>query len=180
MLTSRDLRKPQCGRCVTARLQCGGTRGITFVQFDGHGQSAQPSDRGRDVAGCLAVEVGTRTPDTATRLHQEIHRALSPSRDDVFTAFTLSNLLPVQSLLVFNPGVITIKSLSALATSYFGIKHQDRAITQYGFKRYSDALRAVHSALEASVSPPSFDLIEAVMLMGLIEVHQTFCSAHIF
>ena len=35
----------------------------------------------------------------------------------------------------------------ALATTYFGIKRRERAVAQYGFKRYSEALKNVHTAL---------------------------------
>ncbi|KAG9193391.1 hypothetical protein G6011_03426 [Alternaria panax] len=64
---------------------------------------------------------------------------------------------------------MTNQSYLALCTTYFGIKRQDRAITQFGFKRYSQALGSVHSALEEPMFSSSFDLLEAVMVMSLIE-----------
>jgi hypothetical protein len=175
VLTSGDLRKPQCGRCVTARLQCGGPRGITIIQCDGHGKFARPEDR--NPADCSALQVSTRATGQP---HLEIHRGLSFPHDDVFTAFTLSHLLPEQGASESTPGILTRGSFLALATTYFGIKRQEKAITQYGFKRYSDALRVVHSALESSRPSPSFDLLEAIMIMALIEVRNTSYSAHLF
>lgn len=71
------------------------------------------------------------------------------------------------------PGInrtITGECFLALSTTYFGLKHQDKMITARGLLKYGGALRIVHEALAKDDASRSFDLLEAVMIMALIEV----------
>ncbi|KAL1799239.1 hypothetical protein ACET3X_003276 [Alternaria dauci] len=161
-----DLAKPQCGRCIKARLQCGGPRGIAIIQY---GQRRCTRSDDPSPVRSFALKAIAAVPADVQHPIPGIHRGLSVFHDDTFTAFTLSNFLPISGVLDVAPGTLTTKSFLALATTYFGIKRQDSAVTQFGLKRYSDALGTVHSALAQSVSSPTFDLLEAIMVMSLIE-----------
>lgn len=72
-----------------------------------------------------------------------------------------------------DPGIdraITGECFLALSTTYFGIKHYETAVTTRGLTRYGAALHTVHGALADDVASRSFDVLEAVMIMAVIEV----------
>jgi hypothetical protein len=95
------------------------------------------------------------------------------SYDDLFMEFTHLNLLPGTEKIDVVPGVdraITAQCFLALSCTYFGVKHQDKRITQRGLLRYSRALTTVNNALTKYDAVQSFDLLEAVTIMAMIEV----------
>ena len=167
-LTSSDLSTPQCGRCIKARLECGGPRGITIIPFNGQRRPLR-SISSAPVDSC-PVGTGATALVNFGQLNLQLQPGPSFSRDDIFISFTRSTFMPEADFLWLAPGTIAAESFMALATTYFGIKRQERAIAQYGFKRYSEALKNVHAALEEFNSSQSVDLLEAVMIMALIEV----------
>lgn len=103
----------------------------------------------------------------------QLNRTLTVPRDDLYQAFTHSHLLfGVEGVLV-DPGIdraITGECFLALSTTYFGIKHYETAVTTRGLTRYGAALHTVHGALADDVASRSFDVLEAVMIMAVIEV----------
>lgn len=105
-----------------------------------------------------------------TREGFTIGMSLSMTQDDVFIAFTRSQFLPGDDSFLVASGAITSQCLLALATTYSGIELGQKAVLQQGLKRYGGALDAVHRALEIDHMSPLFDVLEAVMLMSLIEV----------
>ena len=66
---------------------------------------------------------------------------------------------------------ITGKCFLALSTTYFGIKHHETAVTARELSRYGAALQTVHEALADDHASSSFDVLEAVMIMAVIEVY---------
>ncbi|UPX12199.1 uncharacterized protein EKO05_0002762 [Ascochyta rabiei] len=58
----------------------------------------------------------------------------------------------------------------ALSTTYFGIKHHKMTVTSLGLRRYGAALQAVHEALADDNVSRIIDVIEAVMIMAVIEL----------
>jgi hypothetical protein len=57
-----------------------------------------------------------------------------------------------------------------LSYTYFGVKHHDKDITQSGLQKYGRSLAALNSALAENHASRSFDVLEAIMIMALIEV----------
>jgi hypothetical protein len=102
--------------------------------------------------------------------------AISPmpiSYDDVVLTFTHMNLLPRTDKIPVAPDIsrtITSECFVALAYTYFGAKHNARNITQWGLQKYSRALTTVHTALTSRDVARSFDVLEAITIMALIEV----------
>lgn len=102
-----------------------------------------------------------------------VTRPLAVPRDDLYQAFTHSHLLTGVEAILVNPGIdraITGKCFLALSTTYFGIKHHEKAVTSRGLSQYGNALHAVHEALQDQDASRSFDVLEAVMIMAVIEV----------
>jgi hypothetical protein len=103
----------------------------------------------------------------------QITRPLTVAHDDLYQAFTHSHLLTGIEAILVDPGVdraITGECFLALSTTYFGIKHHEKAVTTRGLSRYGAALQTVHEALADEVASRSFDVLEAVMIMAVIEV----------
>jgi long-subunit fatty acid transport protein len=93
--------------------------------------------------------------------------------DEVFLTFTQTNLLPKADRIVFVSGVdrtITAECFLALAYTYFGAKHHERNITQRGLQKYGRALKTVNGALTDHNAALSFDVLEAITIMAVIEV----------
>lgn len=103
----------------------------------------------------------------------QIVQPLTVSYDDLYQAFTHSQLLAGIEAISVDPGIdrtITAQCFLALSTTYFGIKHHEKAVTTRGLSRYETALRRVHDALADENSLRSFDMLEAVMIMEVTEV----------
>jgi len=103
----------------------------------------------------------------------ELQSPLTVPRDDLYQAFTHSHLLPGVEAILVDPGVdrtMTGACFLALSTTYFGIKHHEKAVTTRGLSRCGAALQTVHEALTDERASTSFDVLEAVMIMAVIEV----------
>jgi hypothetical protein len=116
VLTSQDLSKPQCRRCIKARLQCGGPHGIAIIQY-GQSRPDQPDDLGP--APSSLPKAITTTPTNIQQPDPGIYPALSLSHDEIFTTFTLLNFLPNSNLPNVAPGTMTTQSFLALASNIF-------------------------------------------------------------
>lgn len=112
----------------------------------------------------------TAAPLASSNSGSVIAPTLKLDQHDIFASFTISKLLPTQEGLSIAPGVITNEAFAALAATYFGIKQQETSIAELGFKKYSNALKIVHTALVDEQQSRSDDLLEAIMIMALIEV----------
>jgi hypothetical protein len=58
----------------------------------------------------------------------------------------------------------------ALSTTYFGLKYHEQAVATRGLSQHGAALQTVHKALADEDASRSFDVLEAVMIMAVIEV----------
>lgn len=58
----------------------------------------------------------------------------------------------------------------ALATSYFGSEHREKAVLEQGLQRYGSALKDLNTALGDLERCKTYDVLEAVTLMSLFEV----------
>jgi hypothetical protein len=95
------------------------------------------------------------------------------SHDHIFTAFTRYNLLPKTEDIIVVSEVdrkITSQCFLALSYTYFGVKHHDKDVTQSGLQKYGQSLGVLNNALAKHNTARSFDVLEAVMIMALIEV----------
>ena len=84
-----------------------------------------------------------------------------------------SQLLTGVEAILVDPGfdrTIAAECFLALSTTYFGIKHHEKAVTTRGLSRYGAALQTLHEALADENASRSFDVLEAVMIMAVIEV----------
>jgi hypothetical protein len=103
---------------------------------------------------------------------------LPVAHDDLVTAFTRYNLLPKNDHIVVSPEIdrrITTQCFLALSYTYFGVKHYNKDITQSGLQKYGQSLSVLNNALADDDVSRSFDVLEAIMIMALIEVF-----SHIF
>jgi hypothetical protein len=158
------LARPFCLRCQKARISCAGPRGITIVPYGGIKNTARSSVN--------AVEDDWRSP-TERVLDLNITRTLAVPYDEVYQAFTHSRLLSGLDTVPRDSefdGAIAGKCFLALSTTYFGIKHHEKAVTSHGLSRYSSALQTVHKALGDESASRSFDLLEAIVIMQVTEV----------
>lgn len=165
--TWSDLAVPRCGRCAKARLQCSGPRDIAIFSCEGQTRAFRSVG---DLHDHSISQNRTLTLVASSNRGSEIVRSIGLDQYDVFAAFTVSKLLPTQEGLSIAPGIIADEAFAALAATYFGIKQQERSIAEFGFERYSKALKTVHIALVDENQSRSDDLLEAVMIMALIEV----------
>lgn len=159
-----DLARPCCLRCQKARLLCSGPRGISIVHYSG------PKDTARFPACPVDNDVDSQMVQASV---QHILKPLTVPHDDMYQAFTQAHLLSGVEAISVDPGidrVITGKCFLALSTAYFGIKHHEKTVFTRGLSRYSIALQTVHDALRDEGASRSFDLLEAVMIMQVIEV----------
>jgi hypothetical protein len=97
-----------------------------------------------------------------------------PSEDDVFTSYPFMKLMHGQERASVSPGVsrgqVSEKCFLALSTAFFGAEHKQATLVRLGFHRYGAALVEVKSALGDSMQCHSYDLLESVVIMALIEV----------
>jgi hypothetical protein len=94
------------------------------------------------------------------------------SYDDICTAFTRCNLLPKTEDTIIASQIdrkITSQSFLALSYTYFGVKHNDKHITQNGLRQYGRSLSVLNNALTKDDAALSLDVLEAIMVMALIE-----------
>jgi hypothetical protein len=170
VLNKADLTKPGCGQCALRGLQCGGPQSIVIIPYNKRRNTA-PSRKNscNDPNARAFVQQVEKTGQTNAIL------TLPVSYDDVFTAFTNLKLLPGTEKIVLPPEfdrTITEQCFLALSYTYFGAKHQDKGITQHGLQRYGQALGTVNRALIQHDAAQSFDVLEAVTILAMIEVRR--------
>jgi hypothetical protein len=167
-----DETRPDCTRCLKAKLTCGDWPSMTVIQFDGQTKRQQrtlPLKQKSPKAEEKALEVTL------------FSNPLSPwskitiSSDDIFVNYTLAHLLKgsdqVNQIVV--PGIDTTLSdqcFLALSTSYFGSKHGEHALVERGLQRYGSALKKLHEALADATKCITYDVVESVIVMALFEV----------
>jgi hypothetical protein len=170
-LTREDLGRPACGQCLKSRLVCGGPRDLAFVVYKGHQATVTPKqEAGNAGASTSAVKRAAATVNTPSLILQY---DLPVSRDDVYTAFTRCNLLSENGHIVVPDSVdrsITAQCFLALSYTYFGVKHREQDITQDGLQQYGRALSVLNGSLAKTNAAQSFDVLESVMIMAMIEV----------
>jgi hypothetical protein len=112
--------------------------------------------------------------------HSYSIQSLAVPCDDVYLAFTHSRLLTGVEKILVGPWIdcaVTSECFLALSTTYFGVEQREKSIMVHGLSRYGAALQTLHKALADSVASRSFDVLEAVMIMALIEASLTLCAA---
>jgi len=170
---SQDLVKPKCGQCTKSRLECGGFRDLSFILYDnGPVRDAPKKTKANNTNG---FKPSASPPPAFSDI---LYNPIIP-RDDIFTAFTRMHFLPENPHIVVPAHVnrtLASQCFLALSYTYFGLKHQDREITRHGLHRYSHALTSLNSALPKKYAAHSFDVLESIMLMALIEVILSFKS----
>ena len=62
------------------------------------------------------------------------------------------------------------RSFTALATYYFGHHHQIQAFVDQGLRQYGSALKELNAALANDKKRDSFDALDAVLAMIMLEV----------
>lgn len=93
--------------------------------------------------------------------------------DDIFVTYTHKHLLRESEDIVVKPGTdrtITGKCFVALATTMFGLDNRQKPVVQRGLRKYGTALKALNNALGDPKGSRSFDVLEAVIVMALLEV----------
>ena len=168
-----DETRPNCKRCLKAKLTCGDWPSLTVIQFQG-----RPIKRQRHT---LKLKQETPMAEdkslSATRfldLSSPWSKVMIPP-DDIFVNYTLAHLLKSSDQMdqIAIPGVeraLADQCFLALATSYFGNEHREQALVKRGFQRYSSALEGLHEALGDVSKSKTYDVLESVIVMALFEV----------
>jgi hypothetical protein len=162
----KDLERPACGQCTKSRLVCGGPRDLAFVVYEGRQGVTAPKQEVYSIDGA-------RTAATGDLPSSKLMMKLPLSRDDVCTAFARRNLLPENGHIVVPNSVdrtITAQCFLALSYTYFGVKHHEHNITQDGIRQYGNALTVLNDSLAKTEVVRSFDVLESIMIMAMIEV----------
>ncbi|USP74654.1 hypothetical protein yc1106_01928 [Curvularia clavata] len=105
-------------------------------------------------------------------MQPRIMKPLTVPHDDLYQAFTHSQLITGVETFTIDPGIdrsITAECFLALSTTYFGMKHHEKTVITQGLSRYSAALQTVHKALADENASRSFDVLEAVMIIAVVE-----------
>ncbi|KAF2033009.1 hypothetical protein EK21DRAFT_98575 [Setomelanomma holmii] len=155
-----DLTRPACLRCRKRRLQCGGPQDIAIIPY---------KDQSHAVVSSSNTE---RTSVMNNSPCCRVATTLSIPHDAVYISYTHTHLLDGNEAIVLRPSIdrsITSECFLALSTTYFGIKHRQKWIVTCGLSRYGGAIRSVHEALAKDDASRSFDVLEAVMIMAVIE-----------
>jgi hypothetical protein len=159
----QHLARPECGQCTKTRLKCGGPRDLAIILYDGQSDAISGTNDHIDSANIF------NTRNNANNIISH----LPLSNDHLFTAFTRHNLLSGTDDIVVASEIgrsITSQSFLALSYTYFGVKYHDKDITQSGLQKYGRSLAALNSALAENHTSRSLDVLEAIMVMALIEV----------
>lgn len=164
-----DETRPTCKRCTIAKLECGGYRDLTVIQYNGSSKvqkipasSLQAS--AKDALISQILNFGNASP----------WQSIAPKPDDVFVSYTLAHLLKGNESMDPTANLVDRKLADqcflALATSYFGHDHYEKRIVERGLQRYGVALNELHSALADAKRCTSYDILESVILMSFFEV----------
>jgi hypothetical protein len=149
-----------CQRCIKARLQSGGYRDLTIIQYKGT-KTASPHS--------LTEPLSSTTNSPSCTSPHDFEATIAPGLtiacDEIFMSYILNYLLRgLHDSQVIDKQNITRnrkeKCYLALSTTYFGAGHMDKSILQQGFRRYGLVLEQIHEALGDSSRYLSFDLLE--------------------
>jgi hypothetical protein len=169
-----DLSTPECQRCVKGGLKCGGCRGLTIVQY----HARQGVSASRNTPSALHVHSAASQQLLGPGPASPTSLALSGFSDDTFVMYTCARVLRRGGDAIIQAGIsrsLTGTCFTALSTTYFGVQHIDKSITQQGFQRYGRALGELNNALRDPTTRQSFDALEAVGIMALFEVSNSPC-----
>jgi hypothetical protein len=170
-LTGKDLGRPACGQCLKSRLVCGGPRDLAFVVYGGQQGAVVRKQKGGNAG--VSTPAAKHTDAVVDTPSFNFVFNLPLLCDDVCTAFTRCNLLPENGHIVVPESVdctITAQCFLALSYTYFGVKHREQGITQDGLRKYGKALSLLNGCITKSSAAQSFDVLESIMIMAMIEV----------
>ncbi|KAL7952814.1 hypothetical protein V8C34DRAFT_318714 [Trichoderma compactum] len=174
-----DLTTPHCKRCLKAGLQCGGSRGLSILQYDGQSKRAISSNTssaaraisnttmGLDVSSSGASHLSNMNPSYPW----SIYRPQIP-HEDIFITYTISQLLENGADVSSMPGSsggLAKQCLVALSTTYFGIAHMEQEILRRGMSKYGKSLRTLNQRLGDQSASRTLDVLESIMIMALFE-----------
>ncbi|QYT05891.1 Zn(2)-C6 fungal-type domain-containing protein [Trichoderma simmonsii] len=174
-----DLTTPHCKRCLKAGLQCGGSRGLSIVQYDGRSGRAVSSNTssiaqaisniamGQDVNSSGASHLDSMNPTAPW----SIYRPQMP-HEDIFVTYTVSQLLEDGADVSSMPGSsggLAKQCLVALSTTYFGIAHMEKEILRRGMSKYGKSLRTLNQRLGDQSASRTLDVLQSIMIMALFE-----------
>jgi hypothetical protein len=167
-----DETRPNCKRCMKAKLTCGDWPSMTVIQFDGQAKRQPQTLELKQES--LEVEENGLAVMQSPNLSSPWSRITIPS-DEIFVNYTLAHLLRSsdQMDIVIVPGVertLSDQCFLALATSYFGNEHRDQTLVKRGFQRYGSALKGLNEALSDISKNKTYDVIESAVVMALFEV----------
>ncbi|KAK1635579.1 hypothetical protein BDP81DRAFT_322140 [Colletotrichum phormii] len=154
-----DLAAPECARCVKAHLKCGGCRGLSFIQYNGHRTTHDATDVS-DMHEIIPIQIA--------------QPYVTPwSMDDVYASYAMDHLLHESEEVVVKSGTnrtLTNQCFIALSTTIFGIDQKEPQVLQHGLHRYGTALKALNRALSDPKESRSFDVLEAIIVMAVFEM----------
>jgi hypothetical protein len=136
---------------------------MTIIMYDNH----------KDLNSLDIEEINSAAICNPVSNADDVIFRLPLSYDDICTAFTRCNLLPKTEDTIVASEIdrkITSQSFLALSYTYFGVKHHDKHITQNGLRQYGRSLGVLNNALTKDDAARSLDVLEAIMVMALIEV----------
>ncbi|UKZ57912.1 hypothetical protein TrVGV298_011773 [Trichoderma virens] len=154
-----DLTTPHCKRCLKAGLQCGGSRGLSILQYDGQS--------GRAVSSNIASHPSNMNPAAPGSIYRP-----QISHDQIFVTYTISQLLKGggdANSIPGSSGGLAKQCLVALSTTYFGIAHMEQEILRSGMSKYGRSLRKLNQMLGDQNASRTLDVLEAIMIMALFE-----------
>ncbi|KAL7913607.1 hypothetical protein GGI35DRAFT_217089 [Trichoderma velutinum] len=174
-----DLTTPHCKRCLKAGLHCGGSRGLSILQYDGQSGRAVLSNMsstavaisnttlGQDASSSGASHLDNMNPASPWSIYrpQIIH-------EDIFITYTISQLLKDgadASPMPGSSGGLAKQCLVALSTTYFGIAHMEQEILRRGMSKYGKSLRILNQRLGDQSASRTLDVLESIMIMALFE-----------
>ncbi|KAI1081890.1 hypothetical protein F5B20DRAFT_36744 [Whalleya microplaca] len=171
ILNALDETRPQCHRCIKAKLRCGGPRSMTIIQYqskqDGE-QAMLPSTELDHQASAIASSIVPLQP--APDILSSVR--LSLLEDNVFTSYTYTKLLMEDvhdSVLHGVDRQLAGQCFLALSTTYFGAEHQQPALVNRGLRQYGSALKELNGALSSQSRCRSSDVLVSITIMALFE-----------
>jgi hypothetical protein len=167
-----DETRPNCKRCIKAKLTCGDWPSLTVIQFDGHTRKQQQAPESIEESpiaeeNVLGLTLFSDPPSPWSKI--------VISSDEIFVNYTWARLLKSSDQMdqTVVPGVdrtLSEQCFLALATSYFGNENREQAVMERGFQRYGSALKLLHEALGSASKSKTYDVLESIIVMSLFEV----------
>lgn len=167
-----DQGRPQCLRCVKAKLICGGYRPFTVVQYDPANGSSKRRSRPQDETFC-----SEHSRALLTSLSDVLSTEVIPlDPKTVYLNYAHSNLLAngtshVRRIFPVKRD-LSDRSFLALATYHFGHHYRNQDIIDQGLQQYGSVLRELNEALANDTKRGSFDTLDSVIVMIMFEVSQ--------